>query len=442
MLQIQMRDLHGFMVTRHTLLTLKSNGKPNWLAFALARQLTGDLRGAVSVIDIYLGTLTEGSPELDRGFESSELALYRNSLLAEIPDNYDEALKHLEECENVVVDRGAWLTARAQYQLKKGDFETAQQTTLKLFERGMTDDFAIHTLYMLCVLNINETEMVENALRLNGTRTLASYLPLTTEQKQTLLAAYREQLAPLYPKSYAVQRIPLALLPVEELPAGLDPFSRRDLTKGVPSLCSELSCYFLLEKDGILSKATDPLDIKNHPAFQGFVKLVDGYIENLAACNKFAASDENEEAPSTQLWAMYLRAGLYELEGDYKNGVHMLDRCLEHTPTAVDVYELKARLLRSAGDLKAAVEVLDQGRDLDRQDRYINNQTTRYMLLAGMEEEALKRISLFTRHEGNPEQNLFDMQCSWYELELAACLRRKEEWGRSLKKFCKCCVTS
>ena len=113
----------------------------------------------------------------------------------------------------------------------------------------------------------------------------------------------------------------------------------------------------------------------------------------------------------------------------------MLDRCLEHTPTAVDVYELKARLLRAAGDIKAAVDILDQGRDLDRQDRYINNQTTRYMLLAGMEEDALKRISLFTRHEGNPEQNLFDMQCSWYELELAACLRRKEEWGRSLKKF-------
>ena len=92
--------------------------------------------------------------------------------------------------------------------------------------------------------------------------------------------------------------------------------------------------------------------------------------------------------------------------------------------------------LWTAGDIEAAVDCIDKGRDLDRQDRYINNQTTRYMLQAGMEEEALKRISMFTKHEGNPEQNLYDMQCSWYELELAACLARKEQWGRSLKKYC------
>ena len=98
-------------------------------------------------------------------------------------------------------------------------------------------------------------------------------------------------------------------------------------------------------------------------------------------------------------------------------------------------YELKARLLQSLGRIQEAVTVLDTGRELDLQDRYINNQTTKYMLLAGNETEALKRISLFTRHEGNPEQNLYDMQCSWYELELAACLARKKEWGRSLKKY-------
>jgi N-alpha-acetyltransferase 15/16, NatA auxiliary subunit len=438
MLQIQMRDLHGFMVTRHTLLTLKSNGKPNWLAFALARHLTGDVRGAISVIDIYLGTLSEGSPELDRGFESSELALYRNSLLAEAPNNYDEALKHLDDCEGVVVDRGAWMTARAKYQLKLGDFDAAHKTTMQLLERGMTEDFRIHSLYMICILKLDDEKIVDNALRLKGTRTLASFLPLTNEQKQTLRAAYQDELSPLYPKSYAIQRIPLVLIhDQEELVVALDRFCRKDLTKGVPSLCSELACLVLVEKDGVLVKAGDPVDIMLHPTFRSIVKLVDGYVENLTFSNKFAPSDDLEEAPSTLLWTLYLRAGLYELEADYIKGVQTLDRCLEHTPTAVDAYELKARLLRAAGDIKTAVDTLDHGRDLDRQDRYINNQTTRYMLLAGMEEEALKRISLFTRHEGNPEQNLFDMQCSWYELELAACMRRKGEWGRSLKKYCK-----
>ena len=101
----------------------------------------------------------------------------------------------------------------------------------------------------------------------------------------------------------------------------------------------------------------------------------------------------------------------------------------------MDVYELKGRLLKSAGDIREAVECLDKGRDIDRQDRYINNQTTKYMLEAGMEKDALDRISMFTKHEGNPEANLYDMQCSWYELGLAECYARKEDWGRSLKKY-------
>jgi len=425
------------METRQTLLTLKPNAKPNWLAFALARHMTGDLRGAISVIDIYLGTLTEGSPELDRGFESGELALYRNSLLAEIPNNYEEALKDLEACEKVVVDKGSWLTSKAKYQLMMGDFDAAHSSALALYERGMVDDFSIHSIYMLSILKLNDDKLVKDTLRLKGTRTLSSFYPLTKDQKQLLRVAYKEELTPLYPKSYAVQRIPLTLMENDELSAALDPLCRKDLTKGVPSLCSELCCFFLVEKDGVLVKVEDPVDIKVHPNFQRIVKMVDVYIENLRSCQKFSPSDETEEAPSTLLWAMYLRGGLYEVEGEYEKGIATMDKCLEHTPTAVDVYELKARMLKSAGDIKAAAEALDLGRDLDRQDRYINNQTTRYMLMAGMEDEALKRIAMFTRHEGNPERNLFDMQCSWYELELAACLRRQDQWGRSLKKYCK-----
>jgi peptide alpha-N-acetyltransferase len=127
---------------------------------------------------------------------------------------------------------------------------------------------------------------------------------------------------------------------------------------------------------------------------------------------------------------------LHELAAEYAEGIVLLDKAIEHTPTAVDMYELKAKLLKLSGDINAAVEVVDAGRDLDRQDRYINNLTTQYMLEAGMDEDALNRISMFTKHEGNPEINLFEMQCSWYELGLASCYANKQDWGRALKKYC------
>jgi tetratricopeptide (TPR) repeat protein len=440
LLQIQMRDLAGFVVTRHTLLTLKANAKINWLSFALAKHLTGDLRGAISVIDTYLGTLTEEeSPELERGFESSELAMYRNTILSEIPDNYGEALEHLAECEGLVVDRGAWLMTKATYQLYLGQFEEARKTFLDMFERGACDDYRVHSGYMCALLEL-DPKTCEEALNLDGMDTVASTMKLTEEQKQTILEAYRGELLTLMPKSPTVKRIPLTLQEGDEFRTAIDAYCRKALTRGVPSLCSDLSSFLIVEEDERYRRIDDPVDIKSNAAYRTFVEMTDGYITSLDTNGKFSADDDKDETPSTILWAWFLRAGLHELAGEYEEGIALLDKCLEHTPTAVDVYELKARLLKAAGDIKSAVECLDTGRELDKQDRYINNQTTKYMLQAGMQEKALERISLFTRHEGNPEQNLFDMQCSWYELELADSLEKKEEWGRSLKKYCESSV--
>lgn len=440
MLQIQMRDLHGFALTRNTLLTLKPNAKINWMAFALARQLTGDLQGAAKVIDIYLGTLSEGSAELGRCFESSELAMYKNSVLAEIPNNYKEALDHLTACEAITVDRGAWLMKRAEYQLKLNDYAACLKTINFVFERGMTENYRVHSILMCALLQISDS-ICDEALSLKGTQTLATMIPLTSEQSNIILSMYRNELQPKFPKSNAIQRIPLTLLTEDdELKEALTQLCRKSLTKGVPSLCAELRSFLWTEIKGRYVRTEDPVDVKNHLRFKMFVEIVDGFISSLISHLKLVQEDELSEPPTTLLWTWFLRAGLHELAGEYNEGVELLNKCLEHTPTEVDVYELKARLLKLLGNMNEAVECLDKGRELDTQDRYINNQTTRYMLQAGMEEESLKRISLFTRHEGNAEQNLYDMQCSWYELEVAACLARKEDWGRSLKKYCKCHV--
>lgn len=434
MLQIQMRDLDGFAVTRNTLLTLKPNAKINWMAFALARHMCGDLQGAIKVIDIYLGTLTEGSAELGRCFESSELALYKNSIIAEIPNNYKEALDQLSVCEAITVDRGAWLMKRAEYQLNLKDYAAARHTVNQTFERGMTECYKIHSLFMCILLQVDD-DICNEALQLRGTQTLATMMPLSDDQKNVIIDAYRTDLGPKHPKSHAIQRIPSTLMENADLRRELDVRCRRDLTRGVPSLCSELRSYLWTVKGGRYVRTEDPVDVKENPRYELFVEMVDGYISNLEADLKFAPSDQTEEEPSTLFWAWYLRAGLHELAGEYTEGIAFVNKCFEHTPTAVDAHELKARLLKASGNIEAAAACLDQGRDLDRQDRYINNQTTKYMLQAGKEEEALTRISMFTRHEGNPEQNLYDMQCSWYELELAACLAKKQEWGCSLKKY-------
>lgn len=462
MLQIQMRDLDGFCKTRQNILSLKPNAKINWMAFALARHMSGDLKGAVHVIDIYLGTLTEGSAELGRCFESSELALYKNTILAEMNDNWAAALDHLSVSEGIVVDRGSWLWMSTFYRLQLRDFKGARQKCLTMFGRGMTENYRVHSLYQLSVLGLSaadfpgDNNIIAEVLKMKGTKTLVNLVPLTAEQKDKIRKAYEQELAtgiaaaavasnnPSLANSKAIQRIPLTLVDdPAELRASLDARCRRDLSRGVPSLFSELMSFLYSDGDATNGdvatrriQPTDPVDIRKHPFFLAFCQMAEDYIANLEKYSKFSAEDEAEEPPSTIMWAWYLRCCLHEQAGELTQALELADRCLEHTPTAVDVYELKARILLASGCSDEASKCLDAGRDLDRQDRYMNNLSVRYFLKAGQEEEALKRIAMFTRHEGHAEQNLFDMQCSWYELELAETLAKKEEWGRSLKKYC------
>lgn len=451
LLQIQMRDFEGFAKTQHTILELKPNLKQHWIGFAIAKHLLNDHRGAVNVIDIFLGTLdpSSNSPDLSRNYETSELALYKNQILAEIPNNFQEALNHLEQVKDLIVDETSRLERKGYYQLILGHYEEAKLTFEDLFHRGLTENYQVHSGYMCAVLNMDEyvcniVMSKRNQCRNGGgSKTLASMVQLTEEQKQILLHAYTCTLMVQYPKSVAMKRISLTLYPVgnDEWIHAIEEYMQLNIIRGVPSLGEDLSAFYLVpvQKDDskpiLLELTSDPTEIRENECHQHFCRIANEYISSLSISSTFHKSSSDVQPPSALLWVWYLRAILFEHVAEYTSALQFVDKCLEHTPTLVDVYELKARLLQKDGSLDAAVLCIDKGRELDLQDRYINNQTVKYMLQAGQEKDALDRMALFTRHESDPEQNIFDMQVSWYELELAACYERKKDYGRSLKKF-------
>lgn len=63
------------------------------------------------------------------------------------------------------------------------------------------------------------------------------------------------------------------------------------------------------------------------------------------------------------------------------------------------------------GETQLAAIVMDKCRELDLQDRYLNNQATRYLLQAGRIEQAMSTIALFTKHDGDSELILYELQC-------------------------------
>lgn len=58
-LQIQMRDIPGFVETRQQILQLKPNSKPHWISYAVAHHLNKSYGVAISVLGKYEDTLEE-----------------------------------------------------------------------------------------------------------------------------------------------------------------------------------------------------------------------------------------------------------------------------------------------------------------------------------------------------------------------------------------------
>jgi N-alpha-acetyltransferase 15/16, NatA auxiliary subunit len=404
-LQLQLRDVHGFLVTRNSILTLKPAVPLHWVSVAVAKHMVNDIMGAVRVLDVYLETT-----EMEVSQEKSELLMYQNELQSRISAR--EALEHLERIQADVYDRGAWLYRKAYYLYTLEHYNAAAMVIREdLWSRGHTEDHKTHSLYMACrleqpgwiaAIDSDEAHLSKNT----GCRTVA-HTHCSDEQRQTLFGIYVNDLAIQYPKSMSIaKRIPMTLITNDD--QWLEALQQlcRDQSQ-VPSLYSEI-CFYICDTP------LDPVDLRDY----GRYKLC---LEKL-----ISSGSDGYENP-------LLAGGLYFRGGYYEKALQQLDRQVEGADV-IDVLILKAEVWEQSGQLTKAIDCMQQARKDDPADRYLNNAATKLLLRNDDIDEAIATIALFTRHE----QNLYEMQCSWYELELAAAYERKEDFGRALKHYGEC----
>ncbi|KAE8718414.1 E3 ubiquitin-protein ligase [Hibiscus syriacus] len=141
-----------------------------------------------------------------------------------------------------------------------------------------------------------------------------------------------------------------------------------------------------------------------------------------------------KEPPSTLLWILFFLAQHYDRRGQYDVALSKIDEAIQHTPTVIDLYSVKSRILKHAGDFSAAASLANEARCMDLADRYINSECVKRLLQADQVALAEKTATLFTK-DGDQHNNLHDMQCMWYELALGESYFRQGDLGRALKKF-------
>jgi peptide alpha-N-acetyltransferase len=437
-LQVQLMDLAGFVESRRKLLVLKPNNKQHWISFAIANYLSKNFESANEI----LLKFQESSTEEKVRYEHSELLLFQNKCL-EADGKVDAALEHLKKSEEDIIDKLAASVKTAELLTLAGRFEEALAQWIDLIV-AQPHNYRLHAGAQTAALGL-PADVAREMLSLKRLDLPCTVLDLTAAQKERLAALYNVTPSAsemkTIPASKTVNKIVLTLQPTETaFEEALDKYMRKILQEGVPSLCHDVCALMMKSDDASPSRkifVKDPADFRDNAVCKVALKLVSGYITNLKEKGSFESdSAAVADVPTSLLWSLFLRSHLLEMCGRPIEALADIDECIAHTPTALDMLVKKGRILKKLGDIKGAAKIVNQCRQLDLQDRYLNNKTTKYLLRADQVPEAMTTIEMFTKHDGgDPQYTLFELQCIWYELEMGESYARLGRNGLALKKF-------
>ncbi|XP_031415663.1 N-alpha-acetyltransferase 15, NatA auxiliary subunit b isoform X2 [Clupea harengus] len=385
LLQIQMRDLEGYRETRYQLLQLRPAQRASWIGYAIAYHLLEDYEMAAKIIEEFRKTQQTSPDKVD--YEYSELLLYQNQVLREA-GLFKEALEHLTTYEKQICDKLAVEETRGEVLLKLERYEDATEVYHRLQERNPENWSYYHGL--------------ENALK-----------PVSADEK---LKIYEEAWVK-YPKGLVPRRLPLSFLAGEKFCECLDKYLRMNFSKGCPPVFTTLrSLYNDKEKVSIIEE------------------LVVGYETTLNSCRMFNQNDGKEEPPTTLLWVQYFLAQHFDQIGQQSLALDYINAAIESTPTLIELFLVKAKIYKHAGNIREAARWMDEAQALDTADRFINSKCAKYLLKAGLVKEAEDMCSKFTREGASAVENLNEMQCMWFQTECALAYKSMNKLGDALKK--------
>jgi N-alpha-acetyltransferase 15/16, NatA auxiliary subunit len=191
-----------------------------------------------------------------------------------------------------------------------------------------------------------------------------------------------------------IHRLRLGLLSGDLFRTRLDEYLQSGLHKGMPSLHQGIKpLYKSAERLPILSACIEE-------------KLV-----YLREHGRLPLDPQGSQCPpDVFFWCMFMTAQHRLAVGRLEDALAMIVEATQHTPTVLDSYMVKARILKRMGDFAGAEAAAEEARCMDLADRFINTFSTRYQIKNGHFAAAEATLMLFCKNdEFGPA-----LQTNWY----------------------------
>lgn len=376
-LHSQVGDFKAALVARKKYWEAFMGYRANWTSLAVAQDINGERQQAVNTLSQF-EKLAEGKLGEAEMYENNECLIYKNDIMykaaGDNPDKLKNVLHHLDDIEANVYDKFGLLERKASIYMKLGQLKDASIVYRTLIKRN-PDNFKYYKL-------------LEVSLGINGNNKLKKVL--------------YEKLAKFYPRCEAPKFMPLTFIQDEdELSKKLGEYVLPLLKRGVPATFSNVKPLY--------SK-------RRHVVPKLMEKIVLQYL----------SEQDPKEQPIPYIWSCYFLAQHFLNLRQYQAAQEHIDNALTHTPTMVEFYILKGRILKHTGQLEQAAAIVEEGRKLDLQDRFINCKTVKYYLRANMVDKAVDVASLFTKNDEsvNGVKDLHLVEASWFIVEQAEAYHR------------------
>lgn len=367
----QLRTYKSLAKTRFDYLQAEPGYRANYTSTAVAYDLNKDYAGAIKICD-QVEDLIKDKLIDDDLVENSECIIYKVTLLVKLGE-----------------------TEKAQELI-----DSELQSTKKF--RCLDVEGLLNLKYHL-LININklsEAQLVIRALLKRNPDNIIYYKDLVKclkiEDDDELKVKLFAKLAKFYPKSDLPRFLPLTFLKGEKFASHLKPYLANLFRRGVPSIFSNIKPLY-----------------KKHANRAVILETVQSF-------------EKEEKNPLILTWIKYfISQHFYKLK-DYNTALVKINDAIKVTPTLIELYMFKARILKHQGKLIEAATEINTARSMDLQDRFVNSKTVKYYLRADLIDEALDTATLFTKNDDEPTglKDLHMLQCCWFIAEYAESLTR------------------
>ncbi|GAA5902731.1 hypothetical protein JCM6882_004052 [Rhodosporidiobolus microsporus] len=405
-LTIHLRHYTSYVSVRRSILKSQPRLRRNWLALAVAQFLASQYSEAATTLTYYENMLRE-VPNGD--VEMGEVLLFHAKVLEEAGEK-EKCLEFLAEKSGQITDRSAYATQRARLLLDLGRTESA-----------------VWAWETLLGENPESREYIRSMVRAKG----GDCDDLSPEGRDKALKVL-DELADKYPRSNGIKRLTLDLSTGADFRARLTPYLLSSLRKGLPSLFADIKALYKLPSGEGAEKAKVVGEV-----VEQFRKELE---ERGAVVTADEGDDDSLDSPSTYLWTLYFLSSHHSHplnpSSSQPLALSTLALASSHTPSLPELLTLKARILKRSGDDQGAAKAMEEARELDGQDRFLNSKAAKYAIRAGEWERAEKTVGLFTKKDApSPLEDLVEMQCLWFLQEEGDAFVRSEDWGKALKRY-------